>query len=102
MQLCLNGAAPGDKGDPGLVGLPGVAGDEGLHEKAKGKAEFTIKSCFVKEKKKKKRMKCNLQLYLIASFFEGQFICENVGFKVPSSVFLYIYFLRFPLVYFCG
>lgn len=45
-------------------------------------------------------MKCNLQLYLIASFFEGQFICENVGFKVPSSVFLYIYFLRFPLVYF--
>lgn len=73
---------------------------KGYMKKHKGKAEFTIKSCFVKEKKKKKRMKCNLQLYLIASFFEGQFICENVGFKVPSSVFLYIYFLRFPLVYF--
>lgn len=72
---------------------------KGYMKKHKGKAEFTIKSCFVKEKKKK-RMKCNLQLYLIASFFEGQFICENVGFKVPSSVFLYIYFLRFPLVYF--
>lgn len=32
LQLCLSEAAPGDKGDPGLVGLPGVLGDMGLEE----------------------------------------------------------------------